>query len=77
MKAAAMEYQQQIVDNNVTKDEALAVMEEEWTAAKSLSKYAESLHKKATAAKRAKKAAQDAAANDNNSDDQLLLYNSA
>mgnify|MGYP000022616419 CR=1 FL=1 len=60
MKAVALEYQQQIVDNNVTKDEALEVMEEEWTAAKSLSTYADALHKKATAAQRPKKAAQDA-----------------
>ncbi len=58
IKAVALEYQRQIVDNNVTKDEALAVMEVEWSAAKSVSKYADALHKKATAAQRAKEAAQ-------------------
>lgn len=53
------------MESNTTKDEVIEVMERDWSIARSFSKYADKLHKKATEAKRAARAAATSGAGDN------------
>jgi len=59
MKAIGMEHQRLIMENNIEKDEAIAMMETDWSMQRSFSKYGDMLNKKFTAAKRAAKASTD------------------